>query len=444
MKKNDLTTGSILKKILLVAIPAVLTSLVQMTYNLTDMFWISRVTNIGIDNTKALAAVGTAGYYMWFGFGIILLVKIGLDAFVPQCVGRNDEKTLNEYVVTGIVFTVIIAFIYSMIGFIFKENIIGIFNLKDPTVVKYAVNYLSIISLFVYFHFLNPVFTSVFNGLGKTVIPFLINSVGIVLNIVIDPLFIINFKMGVTGAAVATIISQGIVTLIFIALFVSKKRPIKLDFMKVKIKRIKEILKTSLPISFQSIIFTSIALYIAVIIASFGTEALATQRVGSQIESLAWMVAGGFSVALASFVGQNLGALKYERIREGYFKALTPIILYGLIVSSILFFGSAGLFKIFNPSAEVLRLGSDYLKILSLSQVFMVIEIATQGAFNGAGKNMPPAIIGVVFNALRIPGAIFLASVYGINGVGWAITLFSILTGNILLMWWLGVMNYES
>ncbi|QVK21527.1 MATE family efflux transporter [Mycoplasmatota bacterium] len=437
MKKNDLTQGNILKKILLVAIPAVLTSLVQMTYNLTDMFWISQVTNIGIDNTKALAAVGTAGYYLWFGFGIILLIKIGLDAFVPQCVGKNDELTLNEYVVSGILFILALAFIYSMIGYFFKDTIIGIFNLEDPVVVKYAVSYLSIMSLFIYFHFLNPVIASIFNGLGKTVVPFVISSVGVLLNIVIDPIFIITFKMGVSGAAIATVISQGVVTIIFIVLFISNKRPIKLNFTKFRLSRVKEIIKVSFPISVQSIFFTSIALYLAVIVASFGNEALATQRIGTQIESLAWMVAGGFSVALAAFVGQNIGAKKYDRIEEGYFKALKPIIIYGMLVSTLLYTGSSYLYKIFNPSNEVLRLGTEYLKILGISQLFMVIEIATQGAFNGAGKNFPPSIIGIIFNAIRIPAAILLAKEYGISGVWWAITISSVFKGIILLLWWI-------
>ena len=443
MRKTDLTEGSIVKKILIVAIPAVLTSLVQMTYNLTDMFWISRVTNIGIDNTKALAAVGTAGYYLWLGYGFILLTQIGLDAFVPQAAGRNDEKSLNRYVVSGLILTLGIAFLYSMFGFFFREELISIFNVDDPLVVKYAVQYLSVISLFVYFHFLNPTFSAVFNGLGKSIVPLIVNTIGIVMNIILDPVFILVLGKGVQGAAIATIISQFTVTAIFILIFSSRFRPITLRIKEVSFSAMKRIMKVSYPMSIQSLVFTLISVYIGVLVASFGPGALATQRIGTQIESLAWMVAGGFRVALAAFVGQNLGAKLYSRIREGYFKVLGPLLVYGLIINALLFFGAGALYSIFNPTAEVLMLGTDYLKILSMSQLFMVVEIATQGAFNGAGKNTPPSIIGVVFNALRIPGAIILARFYGINGIWWAVSLSSVLKGTILAGWWIITMKRQ-
>jgi len=441
MRITDLTKGSVVVKILSVAIPAVFTSLGQMTYTITDMFWISRVSNIGIDNTKALAAVGTAGYYLWMGYGFILLTQIGLDAFVPQSAGRNDEKSLNKYVVSGLIMTVVIAFLYSMFGFLFKTQIIGVFNITDPLVVKYALQYLSIISIFVYFHFLNPTFSSIFNGLGKSVVPLIVNTVGIVLNVILDPVFILVLGKGVQGAAIATIISQFTVTAIFIVIFTSRKRPIKLNFKEINFNSMISMLKISVPMAIQSLSFTLISVYIGVIVASYGASALATQRLGSQIESLAWMVAGGFRVALAAFVGQNIGAELYDRVKEGYFKVLIPLVTYGLLINGVLYFGAGTLMRIFNPSAEVFRLGVDYLRILSLSQLFMVVEIATAGAFNGSGNNTPPSLVGIVFNILRIPGAIILAKFYGIDGIWWAITISSVFKGTILVIWWINTMK---
>ncbi len=441
MRKIDLTEGNIVKKILLVAIPAVLSSLVQMTYNLTDMFWISRVTNIGIDNTKALAAVGTAGYYLWLGYGFILLTQIGLDAFVPQSAGKNDDEGLNKYVVSGIVLTIVLAFFYSMFGFFFREELIGIFNVQDPLVVQYAVQYLSVVSLFVYFHFLNPTLTSVFNGLGKAVVPLIVNTIGIVTNIILDPVFILVLGKGVQGAAIATVISQALATLLFVVVFASKRRPLKLEFLKVKLSAMWKIVKVSYPMAIQSALFTLISVYIGVLVASFGPSALATQRIGTQVESLAWMVSGGFRVALAAFVGQNLGAQLYDRIEKGYFKVFGPLVIYGVLISVLMFFGADFLYSIFNPTSDVLTLGVDYLKILSLSQLFMVIEIATQGAFNGIGKNNPPSLVGIVFNILRIPGAIILSQYYGINGIWIAISISSVFKGIILTIWWIIIMK---
>ena len=127
-----------------------------------------------------------------------------------------------------------------------------------------AVSYLSVISLFVYFHFLNPTLSSVFNGLGKATIPLAINTVGIVMNIILDPIFILVLGKGVQGAAIATVISQALVTILFIGIFMSKKRPIKLDFMKAKVSAMIKIVKVSYPMAIQSLLFTLISVYIGV------------------------------------------------------------------------------------------------------------------------------------------------------------------------------------
>ena len=158
---------------------------------------------------------------------------------------------------------------------------------------------------------------------------------------------------------------------------------------------------------------------------------IAVQSIGSQIESISWMTAEGFSTAIAAFVGQNYGARNYDRVREGYYKGFRIISAIGIFATVLFVFGGEFIFSKFTPEdAEATKQGAIYLRILGLSQVFMCMEIASLGLFNGIGRTLPPSIIGVIFNALRIPGALILsATALGLSGVWWSISISTICKG---------------
>jgi Na+-driven multidrug efflux pump len=149
------------------------------------------------------------------------------------------------------------------------------------------------------------------------------------------------------------------------------------------------------------------------------------------------MTAGGFQTALSAFVGQNYGAKKWERIYRGYFTAIGMIAVIGIITSCLLIFLPGPIFSIFIREQNVIQDGMIYLRILGVSQLFMCIEITTAGAFNGLGKTIPPSIVGIALNAMRIPGALLLSIALGLNGVWWSISLSSILKGVILTSWFI-------
>jgi Na+-driven multidrug efflux pump len=161
------------------------------------------------------------------------------------------------------------------------------------------------------------------------------------------------------------------------------------------------------------------------------------QSVGAQIESISWTTAGGFQTALSAFVGQNFGAKKWDRIYKGYFTSLGVIAIIGTITSCLLIFLPGPIFSIFIREQNVIKDGIVYLRILGVSQLFMCIEITTAGAFNGVGKTIPPSIVGIVLNAMRIPGALLLSALIGLNGVWWSISLSSVLKGIILTSWFI-------
>jgi len=161
---------------------------------------------------------------------------------------------------------------------------------------------------------------------------------------------------------------------------------------------------------------------------------VAAQTVGAQIEAISYMTAGGFSSALGSFVGQNFGAGNPARIQMGYHRTLGITALVGGLASvAFLGFGPQ-IFGLFVPDAQASFEGGRYLQVLGVSQLFMVLEITTGGLFNGVGRTMPPAVVGVAFNLLRIPLALWWGS-YSVVGVWWAITASSILKGVVLWLW---------
>lgn len=166
---------------------------------------------------------------------------------------------------------------------------------------------------------------------------------------------------------------------------------------------------------------------------------IAVQKVGSQIESISWMTAGGFQTAISAFVGQNYGAKKWNRIVKGYKIGILTVSIIGIFATFLLIFGAAPIFSFFIPEESTLPYGIAYLKILGVSQLFMCIEIATAGAFNGVGKTLPPSLISIVFTGLRIPMALILSSpnLLGLNGVWWSISISSVIKGILLISWFI-------
>lgn len=437
-KANNLTEGNILKALFRLAIPIMGTSFVQMAYNMTDMIWVGRV------GSRAVAAVGTAGFFTWLAMAFILIPKIGAEVGVAQSVGKEDMDEAKVYIKHSIQMIICLALFYGFILITFRKSLIGFFNLGEADIINNAITYLVIISCGLLFYFINPVFTAIFNGYGESRTPFIINSIGLIVNMILDPLLILGIgpfpRLEVAGAAIATVIAQATVTIIFIVRTRKKTELFSgLNLLKAPdMAHIKRIVKLGLPVALQSGLFTIFAMVIARIIAQWGPIPIAVQKVGSQIEAISWMTAGGFQTAMGAFVGQNYGAKKWPRVFRGYFVGMTIMSIIGLLATALLIFAARPLFSIFIPEEETIRYGIVYLRILGLSQLFMCIESTTAGAFNGLGKTIPPSIVGIVFNGLRIPAAIILSSTsLGLDGVWWAISISSVFKGIVLSSWYM-------
>lgn len=437
-KSINLTEGSISKALFRIAIPIMGTSFVQMAYNMTDMIWVGRI------GTRAVASVGTAGFFTWLAFAFILIPKIGAEVGVAQSVGRKDMAGAKGYIKHSIQIAVFLAILYAFFLIVFRKPLIGFFNLKEPDIINDAAAYLKIISFGMVFYCINPVFSAIFNGYGDSKTPFAINSIGLVINMVLDPLFILGLghfpRMEVQGAALATIIAQATVTIIFIIVAMGKKELFShLSLLKAPdVGHIRWITRLGMPVALQSGLFTGFAMITARIIAGWGPIPIAVQKVGSQIEAISWMTSGGFQTAMAAFVGQNYGARKWPRIFKGYFSGMAIMSGFGLFATGLLIFAGRPIFSVFIPEKETIAYGVTYLRILGLSQLFMCLEATTAGAFNGLGKTVPPSVVSVTLNGLRIPLALILSSTaLGLNGVWWAISISSILKGLVLPIWYI-------
>lgn len=431
----NLTEGSIFKKLFNIALPVLLTSISQMAYNLTDMFWIGRVDTIGLSESEAMSAIGTAGMIVWFSFGLIIISKIGTGVKISHAVGHNNAKEIHMFASNGLLLEIVIGILFSASVFIFRSQIIGLFNITSTQVTAYAIQYLSIVGTCLVFQFVSNGFAAINEGLGKTKTNFYIMLIGLILNMILDPILILVFKWGVVGAATATVIAQASTLLVFILYYFKNNRQVHAFSFKALDKlALKTIVKVGLPAGLQSLLFTSISIYIARMVYVYGFEVVTAQRIGTQIEQFTWMIAGGFQTALTVFVGQNFGAKEFGRIKKGLGLISLLLIPYAIIVGAALFFVPEQLYRIFIDDPIPISYGIRYLKIISISQLFMMVESIGFGFFNGVGKTAIPSISGILFNALRIPLAFMLTKTLAEEGIWWAVNISSFLKGSVMVI----------
>lgn len=421
MKKIDLTKGNVLKVLTTLAIPIIGSSILQFTYNLVDMLW------VGALGSNAVASIGSSSFFIGLGYSINALVVIGTGIKVSHSIGKKNDEDVKSYINSGLILNTVIALIYALALIIIGKEFIGFLNLNNPIVEKDGYLYLLFSAPMMFLSFFNILYIRIFNSFGNNKSALKISAIGIIVNIVLDPILIYGFKLGVSGAAIATLISN----LFMFIMFHLKSN----DMFKINLKdgidyeKIKEIAKLGLPMSFQRVLFTLVNIVLARIIAVFGAEAIAAQKIGLQIESVVYMVVGGLNGAISSFTGQNFGAKKYKRIDKGYNTALVIGIIYALFTSIIFIFTPKVLVKIFIREEVTIIIASNYLRIIGFSQIFSTVEMISNGMFTGLGVPKIPAAISILFTILRIPLALILTKYIGINGIWWSISISSICKG---------------
>jgi len=177
---------------------------------------------------------------------------------------------------------------------------------------------------------------------------------------------------------------------------------------------------------------------IARFVAGFGDGALAAQRVGTQIESLSWLVGGGYAAAFRSFVGQNFGARKFDRLKQGYKASAVAMTLWGLGVGLVMFFAGGPIFRLFIQEPEYAAMGISYMRILAFVQIAQCMDGVSASGFDGLGKTLPPTIVSITFNALRVIVAYYLSQTWlGLDGIWIGIAFGNLMRGIVLTSWYL-------
>lgn len=422
------------------ALPIMATSFVQMAYTMIDIAWLGRL------GSAAVAAAGAAGFFVWLAISISLNTRIGVEVGVSQSIGAGQMDKAKMFASTSLTLALGLSILYGIFLFVAAPLLIGFFGMTE-SITQEGVTFLRITAFSAPFIFLNATFSGIYNASGQSKVPFYVSVVGLVFNIVLDPFLIFGIgfpKMGVAGAALATTLAQGLVTIIFLIEIAGPRKLFKNFRVLVKPQwyYVKMIFKRGFPASLQNSLFALFSMNLARIAAEWGYIGVTTQSVGAQIEAISWNTAQGFSSALSAFVGQNYGARQLGRIRRAYFDTMGIMTVWGLITGTAFVLFGDKIFGIFVPEPAAIASGAVYLRILGYSQLFMVFEIASTGAFTGIGKTLPPSIQSILFTGARIPLALLLtATSLELSGVWWAITISTWCKGIVLPIWFMYTIN---
>ena len=431
---KNLTEGPILRQLFMLAMPIMATSFIQMAYSLTDMAWVGRL------GSEAIAAVGSVGLLTWMTTSLALLNKVGSEVSVGQAIGMKDETAARSFATHNLTLSLIVSVAWAFILFTFAPLIIRFYEL-EAHIAANAINYLRIVSTAFPFVFMSAAFTGIFNAGGRSKIPFTINGIGLVANMILDPLFIFVFDWKTDGAALATWLAQACVFGLFI--YQLKVKKILWEdfrfFGKLKKVYTTRIIKIGLPVATLNTLFAFVNMFLGRTASTVGGHiGLMAMTTSGQIEAITWNTSQGFSTALSAFVAQNYAARKISRVMKALKSTLYMTLVFGIFCSLLFIFYGNNIFAIFVPEREAYEAGGLALRIDGYSQLFMMLEIVIQGVFYGMGRTIPPAIISISCNYLRIPMAMLFVSLgWGLPGIWWTICLTSILKGIIILIWFL-------
>ena len=431
---KNLTKGPINRQLFNLAMPIMATSFIQMAYSLTDMAWVGRI------GSEAVAAVGAVGILTWMSGSIALLNKVGSEVSVGQSIGARNEQDARQFASHNISIALLISICWAALLFLFANPILRIFELKEH-ITENAVTYLRIVSTGLPFVFLSAAFTGIYNAAGRSKTPFYISGTGLILNIILDPLFIFGFGLGTNGAAYATWIAEASVFLIFV--YQLRCRDALLGgfpfFTRLKKKYTRRIFKLGLPVATLNTLFAFVNMFLCRTASEQGGHiGLMTFTTGGQIEAITWNTSQGFSTALSAFIAQNYAAGRVERVLRAWYTTLWMTGIFGTFCTLLFVFFGNEVFAIFVPEQAAYEAGGVFLRIDGYSQLFMMLEITMQGVFYGIGRTIPPAIISISCNYMRIPLAIlFVRMGMGVEGIWWAVCITTVAKGLILLSWFI-------
>lgn len=423
LRKGDLTQGGITTTLLQFTLPMLAGSLLQQCYNIADTLIVGQC--IG---SNALAAVGSAYTLMVFLISILLGLSMGSGTVFSLQYGAGDLPALRRSIYVS----------FLLIGTVTVLLNVAVFLWLDPILrwlqVPYDVyplmrNYLWIIFWGIAFTFLYNFYAALLRAVGDSVTPLWFLAVSVVLNIGLDLFLILVLDQGIEGAAVATVIAQGMAAS-GILLYTYKTRPeLRLHRKDMRFDRssLKEITSFSTLTCVQQSVMNFGILMVQGLVNSFGTAVMAAFAAAVKIDSFAYMPVQEFGNAFSTFVAQNFGARKGDRIRRGVRSAFLITIVFSLVISLLVFFFAKPLMLIFvrPDEAEILRIGTEYLRIEGTFYLGIGILFLLYGYYRAIRMPGMSVVLTILSLGTRVVLSYWLASIpsIGVTGIWWPIPI---------------------
>ena len=403
---QDMTTGRPLVNLVAFATPLLIGNLAQQLYNTVDSIIVGQFVG-----DSALAAVGASGPILNLLLLLYMGISTGAGILVAQYFGAHNTPDLEKTVGTCLTLTFLASLIIMALGPLFIRPLMTLLD-TPPDVLDMAVDYLTVIALGILGGAYYNIVSGILRGLGDSVSPLLFLIVACLLNIVLDLAFVVWFHLAALGVALATVLAQGISAVLCLwrlthmrATLTVTRRSLVPD-RQITLRTI----RLGLPSGLTQAIFSMAGIIVQALTNSFGTSVIACAIVVMRVDGFAMMPNFTFGMAMTTFVGQNVGARRLDRVHEGVREGLAAgLAISAGLVACILLFGE-GLMRLFTPTEEVVRLGVHMMRILSAGYVAMAVTQSLSGVMRGAGDTMTPMWISLVTTiVIRVPIAYGIA-----------------------------------
>lgn len=417
---KNLSEGSSGSLIFKFAMPMLIGNIFQQLYNIVDSIVVGRYVG-----KEALAAVGASFPLIFMLISFVVGVAMGTTIIISQYFGAKDMRMVKRSIETMYIFLFFAAILVSILGIAFSGPIFRLIKLPEE-VIPQAILYFNIyLSGMIFFFGFNGI-SSVLRGLGDSKTPLYFLIISTVMNVVLDLLFVAVFKWGVAGAAWATVISQAGAFFTGILYLNRYHEIVKLNSLKLVFDKaiFRKSLLIGLPTGLQQTFVSLGMLAVIRIVNDFGTNVIAAYSAAGRLDSLAGMPAMNFGAALSTFVGQNLGANKPERVKQGLRSTFLMSGALALATSLVVIIFRKQLMGLFTTDQNVIDIGAEYLVIVSSFYVFFSSMFVVGGVMRGAGDTIVPMFI-TLFSlwVIRIPAAWILSRYFGVEGIWWSIPL---------------------
>lgn len=428
---TSLVTGSLTRTVATVAIPAVASTLLMTLFATVDAFWVG--TRIG---PRGLAAVSTSIFWVWMLVSCAEMVSVGLTAVASRRHGERRHDAAARAVGDAIVFAVALASVLGVAGILRLDVLFGIMHTPSEVTAlgeRYLGTYLLGAPLIFGFFAVD----AAFRAAGDTRTPFLLLLCCVLAALALDPVLILGLgpapRLGIAGAAVATIFTRSVAFVFGVVLLVRRRM---VRFRMPKMETIRAIVRVGLPTAVTGVVFSNIYVLLTRTTTKFGTPALAALGVGHRVESWSYMIGVGFGAAAAAIVGQNLGARQVDRASRAAWIATWFAMALGLVAAIGEYSLAATFARIFTSDPLVIAESARYLRIGAISTLFAGAELVLEGALGGAGDTLPPMLTSTTLTVLRIPLAAWAAARWGTSGIWWTISLTAVGRGVAMMALW--------